>query len=414
MCMDSHRYQVEDIDKNSCYSTRKKLWQLDSQTHCSVIGTCLSLGELGRLCRKVRVSLQTTLTDYQLHRAFVGIAGKQTYASRQLHKYLDQKYRVTIRCFARLHDPAALETRWEEAIESGDIAAAYWALVTHPRVSDALADRVYGEVHMLSHLAGATVRVDMQELRRLRQLTRTMSKQLADAESSAKAQIAEKDDRIQRLNDRLMQTQGQARDLAAAREQLAALKDDSLLHRLRKQAEDSAARLAVEQARVERAEGNAEAWQRMAVENGDRHLQLEGQMAELHAERDALEAMLAKLLMPDCDTCSTQEGCLGDINLFGRCILYVGGRSRQCAHFRSLVERQNGQFIHHDGGLHDGRLRLGSILPQADVVLCPLDCVSHDAANRVKHFCKRHGKKLVLLPRSSLAAFTRGLNELVA
>ncbi|MFN2337392.1 MAG: hypothetical protein ABR544_00275, partial [Gammaproteobacteria bacterium] len=122
-----------------------------------------------------------------------------------------------------MHDHAALEARWEEAIESCDIAGAYWALVTHPRLPDALGDRVYGEVHMLSHLAGATVRVDMQELRRLQQLTRTMNKQLADAESNAKAQIAEKDDSIQRLNDRLMQTQGVARDLAAARQQLAAL-----------------------------------------------------------------------------------------------------------------------------------------------------------------------------------------------
>ncbi|MCW8874519.1 MAG: DUF2325 domain-containing protein [Gammaproteobacteria bacterium] len=414
MCTVSSRYQIENIEKISCCATRRKLWQLDSQTHCSVIGTCLSLGELRRLRRKIGVCLHATLTDYELHRAFVGIAGNQTHASRQLHKYLDQKYRVTIRCFSRLHEPAALESRWEEAIESGDIAAAYWALVTHPRVTDTLADRVYGEVHMLSHLAGATVRVDMQELRRLQQLTRAMNQQLADTEANAKAQIAEKDDRIQRLNDRLAQTQGMARDLATAREQLAVLEDDALLHRLRKQVEDSAARLAMEQARVERAEASARTWKQMAMENGDRQLQLEGQMAELHAERDALEAMLAKLLMPDCDTCTTQEGCLGDINLCGRCILYVGGRSRQCAHFRSLVERQNGQFIHHDGGLHDGRLRLGAILPQADVVLCPLDCVSHDAANRVKHFCKRHGKKLVLLPRSSLAAFTRGLNELVA
>jgi hypothetical protein len=47
-------------------------------------------------------------------------------------------------------------------------------------------------------------------------------------------------------------------------------------------------------------------------------------------------------------------------------------------------------------------------------VLCPLDCVSHDAANRVKQFCKRHGKQLVLLPTASLAAFTRVLNELAA
>jgi hypothetical protein len=149
----------------------------------------------------------------------------------------------------------------------------------------------------------------------------------------------------------------------------------------------------------------------MAMEQGDRHLRLERQLAELGAERDALEAKLDELLSADCVGRGT---CAADTNLRGRCILYVGGIDRQCGRFRDLVERRNGRFVHHDGGLHDGRLRLGSILPQADAVFCPVDCVSHDAAKRVKQFCKRHGKRLVLLPRASLAAFTRGLSEVAA
>ena len=414
MCTGLDRYQAESTDKTSVCTVRKKLWQLDSPFHCCIIGTCLSLEELRRLCQKMRIRLQADLTDYELHRSFVGIAGKKTYAAQCLHKYLDQKFRAAIRHFATANDETVLRTRWGKAVESGDIAGAYWALVTHPRAPDALLDRVYGEVHMLSHLAGATVRVDMQELDRLRRLTQTLTKQLADAESKVKAQVSEKDDTIRRLNDHLKQAEGAARELEVARERLAALDNDPLADRLRRQVEELEGKLTSEQARAARAEANAESWKQMAIENGNRHLHLEGQLAELHAEREALEAALAKLLAPDCSSCATLEGCLGDINLCGRCILYVGGRSRQCAQFRALVERQNGQFIHHDGGLHGGRLRLGSILPQADAVLCPLDCVSHDAANRVKQFCKRHGKRLVLLPRSSLAAFTRGLNELVA
>lgn len=414
MCSEVDRYRPEVKDKKDRYPGRKKLWQLDSPFHCSVIGTCLSLEELRDLCRKLQISVQVPLSDYELHRAFVGVAAETGYAARHLNKYLEQKYRITIRRFARAQSDAALETLWKEAVACGELAGAFWALATHPLASTPLRHRVYGEVHMLSHLAGATVRVDMQELKRLQRLTRILTGQLAETESKARTQLAEKDAVIRCLNDRLMQTQGLARELEMARKQLATLENNPLSRRLRKQAEDFAADLAAGQARVERAEACADAWKQMAVENGDRHLRLEGELAELHAERDALEATLAKLLKPDCNSCPTQDGCPGHIDLYGRCILYVGGRSRQCAHFRALVERQNGQFIHHDGGLHGGRLRLGSLLPQADVVLCPLDCVSHDAANRVKQFCKRYGKKLVLLPKSSLAAFTRGLNELAA
>jgi hypothetical protein len=45
---------------------------------------------------------------------------------------------------------------------------------------------------------------------------------------------------------------------------------------------------------------------------------------------------------------------------------------------------------------------------------CPLDCVSHDAADRIKRFCERHTKLLVFLPRASLAAFNRGLNTVAS
>jgi hypothetical protein len=201
-------------------------------------------------------------------------------------------------------------------------------------------------------------------------------------------------------------------ELDVLRGRLVAIESEPLAFSLQKQVEEYATKLTHERVRAERAEAGASEWERMAVKQGDRQMRLEGQVAELRAEREALEATLEGLLPSDCSTCTDREGCFTDINLSGRCILYVGGRARQCGRFRALVERQNGRFIHHDGGLHDGRLRLGSILPQADVVLCPLDCVSHDAASRVKQFCKRHGKRLVLLPRSSLAAFTRGLNEL--
>lgn len=362
----------------------------------------------------MRISVQTTLSDYELHRSFVGIAGKQTYASRYLCKHLDQKYRAAIRHFAKAQDDAELKKRWDEAVASGDIGGAYWALVSHPEASDALVDRVYGEVHMLSHLAGAAVRVDMEELHRLRRQARTLVRQLTDIQRKTKAQITERDNTIRRLSDQLTQTEGATRDLEVARKQLAALETDPALRQRRDDVEKLATMLTAEQLRAQRAAVSAETWERIAIEKGGRNLYLESQLAEVHAERDVLEATLEKLLTPDCSSCATQEDCLGSINLLGRCILYVGGRSRQCAHFRSLVERQNGQFIHHDGGLHGGRSRLSSILPQADVVLCPLDCVSHDAAHRVKQFCKHHRKRLVLLPRSSLAAFARGLNELVA
>ncbi len=60
-------------------SRRRKLWQLEARFHCSVIGTCLSLKELRQIWRKIKCPMNTPNTDYDLHRAFVGIAGKASH-----------------------------------------------------------------------------------------------------------------------------------------------------------------------------------------------------------------------------------------------------------------------------------------------------------------------------------------------
>ena len=414
VCVSVDRYPIDNKVKPSGRAVRKRLWQLDGPFHCSVIGTCLSLEELKDLCRKMRITVQTPLTDYELHRSFVGVAGEHTPVARRLHKHLDQKYRATIRRFAKAQSDTALETLWVEAVESGELAGAYWALATHPQASVELVDRVYGEVHMLSHLAGAVVRVNMQELDRLQRLNKKLASQLASIESSAKAKIKEREAEISRLSSDLMQAQAAEKGLVDAQARLARMEREPLTRKLKKQVEEYAIKLGAERVQAERAEKIAAEWKHKAITKDERIQSLEGQLAELHAERNALETTLENLVTPKCVACEEQDECSTGISLCGRCILYVGGRARQCAHFRALVEGQNGRFIHHDGGLHGGRLRLGSILPQADVVLCPLDCVSHDAASRVKQFCKRYGKKLVFLPRSSLAAFTRGLTDLAA
>ena len=82
---------------------------------------------------------------------------------------------------------------------------------------------------------------------------------------------------------------------------------------------------------------------------------------------------------------------------------------RAQAHFRKLVERLNGNFLHHDGGLEDGRKRLPVLLQRADAVICPVDCISHRAVNDIKVLCKREAKPMILLRKASFSAFNAAL-----
>lgn len=95
-----------------------------------------------------------------------------------------------------------------------------------------------------------------------------------------------------------------------------------------------------------------------------------------------------------------------------RCLLYVGGRAQLCRYYRMLAERNGWSFVHHDGGLEVGLGRLAAVLPRADAVICPVDCVSHGAMKRVRHFCKRAPTRLLLLRSASLSAFAEALERL--
>jgi hypothetical protein len=154
-----HRGPAEEKGKANAYPGRRKLWHLEAPFRCSLLGTCLSQQELKALCRKLGIAVQAPLSPYELHRVLVAVAGEPSPVARRLHKHLDRKYWATILHFTRAHSASMLETLWLAAVECGELAGAYWALTTHPEASAPLLLRVYGEVHMLSPLPDAGVRV---------------------------------------------------------------------------------------------------------------------------------------------------------------------------------------------------------------------------------------------------------------
>ncbi|HBP83823.1 MAG TPA: DUF2325 domain-containing protein [Gammaproteobacteria bacterium] len=102
---------------------------------------------------------------------------------------------------------------------------------------------------------------------------------------------------------------------------------------------------------------------------------------------------------------------LPNTNLHGKKVLYVGGRFRQAPHFRNFIEKLNGTMIYHDGGREDGDRRLDQLLPQADFVVCPIDCISHNAVGKIKRECQKHNICFLPVRRSSLTSLTRALGH---
>src|SRR5262249_45708253 len=155
--------------------------ELSPMVHCSVIGTCFTLPELRKLMRRILGGYSEDLSEHDLHTKAVHLACVPGLSSKLLNKALDEKHRVAIRRFNDAASQSDVEALWHEARQQGHIEGAYWAVITHPLSSESFFARVFGEIHMLSHLVGSSNRVDIRRLLELEQENARLRGQLDQA-----------------------------------------------------------------------------------------------------------------------------------------------------------------------------------------------------------------------------------------
>jgi hypothetical protein len=359
--------------------SRRKLWEIPSHLHCSVIGTCLSMDDLRKLTRKGGMRISDDATDYCVHSYFVREAGSDSKLARLLHKMLDDKHAVDIRRFSAVAaDAAAIEALWEKAMENGRVAGAYWAVLSLRCAPSDLVTSVYGQVHMLSHVLGGYNRNAIQRLATAEKQVADLTRQ-RDAALSAKLELERaKEKRICELEAELcrLRASGNVTVTPAYPREMITLKS-----------------------RLARAE------QRITAERERRRV------AEARLERlDLLDTTISpdqSVAAVDTPAPSRQT----TVDVAGQCVLYVGGRQALVPHIRSAIERRQGRLLHHDGGLEQAPKMLETLVTQADMVFCPLDCVSHSACLRVKKLCQRLDKPFLLLRSSGASSLVRALRS---
>ncbi|MCW8889697.1 MAG: DUF2325 domain-containing protein [Sedimenticola sp.] len=375
---------------------RLKIREVEKSYHCAILGTCLTLHELKKIIRQAGILLEPRASDYDAHRALVSVAGQDGRSARLLTRLLDKKYQRTINLMMRLPDNQALQAAWQQAMKSGDIAGHFWALVSHPHISESLLDQIYGEVHMLSHLEGASNRADLKRLVTLEESITSLKADSIKQTHNHQSQINQKQRLIHQLEEQLLVHMGrQAPERppaeVALNEQLTALQRELAI--TTRQLDRTRRRLTTATQRAEQLSRE--------LDSSNQKLQA------VEAEQQAIESALQQMLGNTQATDSEPAG-----NLCGRQIVYVGGRTSLSPHFRALVEKLQGQFEHHDGGVEESRANLHCLLSKADMVFCPVDCISHDACLKVKRFCKQNAKTFIPLRSSGLSAFAKELSDI--
>ena len=396
---------------------RRRLWELRPNMLCSVIGTCLTYAEMVKTARKAGVVPREQATEYEVHAFVVREAAKPEPLARLLHRSLDRKYRSSIGGWRAAKSEAELDALWSRAIADGDIPGPYWALVTHPLATAALTRRAFGDVHMLSHLEGSTNRNSLRRLQKLERERRALSGRLAEterrlaAEAVGRERLADRHAGETRKAERHLEAADAARAaLAAAEARIAEFENGQAYGALA--AERAALATELERAReaIATERGRRESVERDLLRMEAAHEKASTRLETAEARCRTLEMMRRDGLPDESDS---GEMDATRMDLAGRSIAYVGGRSRTMGHFRALIEELNGSFSHHDGGIDDNMSRLDRVLGQADVVMCPVDCVSHSACLKAKKFCKRNARTFVPLRNASLASLVTGLYEAV-
>jgi len=375
---------------------RSRIWELAETLHCSIIGTCLSNAELRHALARLGVNGIEAADDHELHVVGVMLAGRRDAGAKLLQRALDRRHAIAIKQYAKARDEDALRQLWDASMRSGDIPGAYWALLSHAAATEAIVKKAFQDVHMLSHLVGAANRADIRRLRQLEEEKGALTEKLHRQQQQLRDGFTSRDETIRQLNKLLA-------DHHSAGEPAANPADCREEDGARRVIADLNRKLGQETTRRERLE------QRLnAMSDGMRTLEasfqaVQGERDALRREIESLEGHIAGLLQP-----ATGDGEAA-LDLSNRTILYVGGRPNQIPQLKALVERTGARFLHHDGGIEHSSSLLPGLISRADVLLFPIDCISHDAVATLKRLCRQLEKPYLPLRAASLATLASSL-----
>jgi hypothetical protein len=376
---------------------RARIFELHSSLHCSLIGTCLNMAEVRHQLVKLEVAGARAASDHEIHGQGVLLAARSDGGGKLLNKTLDKKHRGHIARFAKATSANEVLALWAQHVQDGDIPGAYWAAITHPAATDDIVRKIFGEVHMLSHLVGAANRADIRRLRELEARNAELGEKVERQQAALREAVVARDGIIAGLQRSLAvaSTRPSPESVEDA-ERRTGETDGDVIFALNK-------RLAVMKRRHDRLRSKSE---QATVE---RDAALRALATAEHRERALLGEIAAlehRLAIKAQAEATNQETILA-----GTTILYVGGHPHHIAQLRFATEPFGATFLHHDGGLEERESLIPSLISRADLVMFPVDCISHAAVAVIKKSCRQMGKSYRPLRSSGRSSLLAALHE---
>lgn len=374
---------------------QRKVWELQHQTVCKVVGMAFNLEDLKKIGKKFGISHRDPLMDHEfaLHTTVVQLCSTDNKASRHIQKLIEKRFGRYARRLSSLDVPELIG--WvTDNVGNPDIPlwAIIWDLATRQTDSGAsLETALFGFIHMLEH-------------KLMREFWSEAAKRSEDQERQLEA--AEESIKLRR---QLLDLQGELEQSKKVNDHLRIqLFEQSMSQRVAAEQEKSLGQAPKSD------QGDKIARLQMLLDQARSQKQcLEDECEQLRSEVEVLarEVSQASPVLSSDGTEAPMCGCPFQGFLREKRVTMVGGIDSLECHYRSLVEALGGTFRRHNGNCRGGECLIQDSVSQADLVVCPIEVNSHNAVKSVKKLCKSFGIPCCFPRTAGLSGFRIALEE---
>lgn len=382
--------------------SEQKIWELNSQTVCTILGLSFDEKELPDIVKKLKLDPGGN-TPYALHSGLVQACSTQNRTSRRLDKLLKERlarYQKTL-MHTHGHTPVAEICKEIEEGTGKDmpLSALAWFLVRNRHENSGETEAaVFAAMHMLEHRA----------LRFYDALRRALPDNMPEDVLNELATLSESNERLetkcQRLERKREQLKSDVESIKEDKSRVVVELDEQrgLVRQLTKDFEE--------------------------ISGEDTFDQISDLKQQINMLTDEVKTLTDQLQDRDeNETCPvvvdveskgslhvpevSDGGAMLDIDLNGATVTYVGGVESLLPHYRDVVESFGGTFCYHCGRCIQGRKEIEGIVDKTDIVFCPVDINSHNACRYFKKACKMRDKHCYFLRSSGLSMLIKGLEN---
>ena len=394
---------IESLDNeiSSTKPSQQKAWMINMFFKCPVIGICLSLEDQKKILKKAGYSTKN-LSAYKLHQILVERLESENNISTRIDVYLNRKFHRDISEYFHLEESLFLNT-WKVYFEKGEIEGILWVAATRADLSLSVIWSIFGDIHMQMHFNSEQNRKEKQHLAYQMEENSKISQRLEKIIQINRGIKKEKE----RLEEELSELSSAHLFLKKERDSLETelnqLQEKGFVETLR--AENCLLQAKIEEL-SEAIKDDKQKAKSLKDQNNKLLLKFERQRqinSDLRKEVDRVTNQISTSDQPDDEHPSFDLG--------NKRILIVGGIIKFEAFYRKLIEERGGIFEYHDGYMNGGSNGLENLVRRADVVLCPVNCNSHNACSMVKRLSKKYEKPVNMLGNSSLSSISQALFE---